>query len=247
VKCPTCLCSCAWTQGPGLVHDSVKSPFLQTAIQFSDTEVEAQCGVADDLVEVARGELVVADVSQGGPRRGVDVEAGVFAELADAEEMGRVGDDDDVMEIVFAGDGGKAVDLLLGVDGAGLGDDAAERNSICEEVVAADASFGVARVFIAAAAEGDDERGDVFAVEFDGVIEAGVKDGRGAAGVLGCAEDGDSVGGLGVVFAGDGGYLLIDPETPCGSDYEDDREEPAEEDTSCAASAVKIGGWGDHL
>ena len=198
-------------------------------------------------MEVARGEVIVADVAQGGPGRGVDVEASVFAELADAEEMGRVGDDDDVMEVVFAGDGGKAVDLLFSVDRAGLGDDAAEGNSICEEVVAADASFGVARVFVAAAAEGDDERGDVFAVEVDGVIEAGVKDRRGSAGVLGCAEDGDSVGGLGVVLAGDCGYLLIDPEAPCGGDYEDDREQPTEEDTSGAASAAKIGGRGDHL
>jgi len=42
----------------------------------------------------------------------------------------------------------------------------------------------------------------VFAVEFDGVVEAGVKTGDGA-GVLGRAEDGDGIGGLGVVFGGD--------------------------------------------
>src|SRR5258705_646819 len=154
---------------------------LARSQQWSDVEVEAQGGVADDLVEVAHGEIVVADVAHGGPRRGVDVEAGVFAELADAEEVGGVGDDDDVVEIVFAGDGGEAMDLLLGIDGAGFGDDAAEGNSIGEEVVAADASFGVAGVFVAAAAEGDDQRGDVLAVEVDGVIEAGVKHGRWAA------------------------------------------------------------------
>ena len=132
--------------------------------------------------------------------------------------MGAVGDDDDVVEIVFAGDGGEAVDLLLGVDGAGLGDDAAEGDAVGEEVVAADAAFGVAGVLVAASAEGDDERGDLFAVEFDGVVEAGVEDGGGVAGVLGCSEDGDGVGGLGVVLAGDGGDLLIDPDAPGGSE-----------------------------
>ena len=160
--------------------------------------------------------------------------------------MGCVGDDDDVMEIVFVGDGGEAVDLLLGVDGAGLGDDAAEGDSVGEEVVAADAAFGVAGVFVAAAAEGDDERGDLFAVEVDGVVEAGVKDGRGVAGVLGCTEDGDGVGGLGVVFAGDGGDLLVDPDAPRSGDQEDDPEQPAEEETAGGASAPQIGGRGDH-
>ena len=160
--------------------------------------------------------------------------------------MGAVGDDDDVVEIVFAGDGGEAVDLLLGVDGAGLGDDAAEGNAVGEEIVAADAAFGVAGVFVAAAAEGDDQRGDLLAVEVDGVVEAGVKDGRGMAGVLGCAEDGDGVGGLGVVLVGDGGYLLIDPDAPGGGDQEDQREQPAEEETAGGASAAQIGGRGDH-
>ena len=70
--------------------------------------------------------------------------------------MGAIGDDDDVVEIVFVRDGGEAVDLLLGVDGAGLRDDAAEGDSIRKEVVAADAALGVAGVFVAAAAKGDD-------------------------------------------------------------------------------------------
>ena len=103
-------------------------------------------------MEVAHGHVVVADVAERGPGRGVDVEAGVFAELADAEEMSCVGDYDDVVEVVFARDGGETVDLLLGIDGAGFGDDAAEGNSIGEEVVAADASLGVAGVFVTAAA-----------------------------------------------------------------------------------------------
>lgn len=91
--------------------------------------------------------------------------------------MGTVGYDDDVMEVVFVGDGGEAVDLLFGVDGAGFGDDAAEGDAVGEEIVAAYAALGVAGVFIAAAAEGDDERGDLFAIELDGVVEAGVQDG----------------------------------------------------------------------
>ena len=118
--------------------------------------MEAQGGVADNLVEVAHGEVVVGDMADGGARRGVDVEAGVFAEFTDTEEMSCVGDDDDVVEIVFAGDGGEAVDLLFGVGGAGFGDDAAEGNPIGEKVVAADAAFRIAGVFVAAAAEGDD-------------------------------------------------------------------------------------------
>ena len=93
--------------------------------------------------------------------------------------MGPVGDDDDVVEVVFAGDGGEAVDLLLGVDGVGLGDDVGEGDSVGEEIVAAYAALGVSGVVVAASAEGDDERGDLLAVEIDGVVEAGVEDGRG--------------------------------------------------------------------
>lgn len=113
-------------------------------MQPVDVEAEPEGGVADDLVEVAHGEVVVADVAYRRPGGGKDVESGVFAELTDTEEVGSVRDDDDVMQIVFVRDGGKAMNLLLGVDGAGLGDDAAEGNSICEEVVAAYTAFGVA-------------------------------------------------------------------------------------------------------
>ena len=48
-------------------------------MQPADVEVEAKGGVADDLVEVAHCQVVVADVAYGGPGRGVDVEACVFA------------------------------------------------------------------------------------------------------------------------------------------------------------------------
>ena len=194
----------------------------------AEVEVEAERGVAEDLVEVAFAEVVAVDVAHGGARGGVDVEAGVLAELADAEEVGAVGDDDDVAEVVFAGDGGEAVDLLFGVDGAGLGDDVAEGDAVCQEVVAPDAALGVAGVAIAAAAEGDDDGGDLFAVEVDGVIETGVEDGGGAAGVLGGAEDGDGVGGLGIVAGGDLIDLAIDPNAPGEGDDQEKQQQLSE-------------------
>ena len=159
--------------------------------------------------------------------------------------MGSVRDYDDVVEVVFVRDGGEAVDLLLGIGGARLGDDAAEGNSIGEEVVATDAALGVAGVFVGASAEGDDERSDLFAVELDGAVETGVEDWGWAAGVLGCAEDGDGVGGLGVIVTGDGGDLLAEPDAPddCAEEQED--EELTEECASYAAT-VQVGGRGVH-
>jgi hypothetical protein len=216
-------------------------------VQEADVHVQAEGGVADDLVHVTHGEVVVADVAEQGAGRGVDVETGVLAELADAEEMGAVGDDDDVVEIVLASDGGEAVDLLLGVDGAGLGDDVGEGDAIGEEVVAAYSAFGVAGVLVGAAAEGDDQRGDLFAVELDGVIETGVEDGGWMAEVLCRSEDGDGVGGLRVVLAGDGVDLHVDPDAPGGGDEEQKCEEATQEETAGGASAAQIGLRRDHV
>ena len=161
--------------------------------------------------------------------------------------MGAVGDDDDVVEIVFAGDGGEAVDLLFGVDGAGFGDDAAEGNSVGEEIVATDAPFGVAGVFFAAATEGDDERGDLLVVEIDGVIEAGVQNGRRVAGVFGCTEDSDGIGGLGVVLVCDCGYLTIDPDRPCSGGEQEQQKQLTKEVAAGRARSSQVGGGGDHL
>jgi hypothetical protein len=161
--------------------------------------------------------------------------------------VGAIGDDDDVVEVVFAGDGGEAVDLLLGIDGAGLGNDAAEGDTVGEEIVATDTSFGVAGVFVAAATEGNDERGDLFVVEIDGVIEASVQDRRRVAGVLGCTEDGDGVGGLGVVLVCDGGYLTVDPDTPCSGGEEKQQKELAKEVAAGRARSSQVGRGGDHL
>ncbi len=58
--------------------------------------------------------------------------------------MGWIGDDDDGAEVVFAGDLREALDLLLGVDGGGLGDDVVVRDAIRKKVVATDSAFGVA-------------------------------------------------------------------------------------------------------
>ena len=114
--------------------------------------------------------------------------------------MGAVGDDDDVVKVVLAGRwrrvGGPAARWSMERVSAMM---LPKGDAVGEEVVAADAAFGVAGVFVAAAAECDDEWGDLFAIELDGVVEAGVKDGGWMAGVLGCTEDGDGVGRLGVV------------------------------------------------
>ena len=155
--------------------------------------------------------------------------------------MRAVGDDDDVMEVVFAGDGGEAVDLLLGVDGASLGDDVAEGDAVGEEVVAADAAFGVAGVFVAASAECDDEWGNVFAVELDGVVEAGVEDGGWMAGVLGCTEDGDSVGRLGIVLYREGVDLVVDPDAPSGRDEKQQREQATNDESASGDGRAQIG------
>jgi hypothetical protein len=193
---------------------------LEPAVQAA--EMQAQRGVAEHLVGVTLGQVEVADVAEGGPGRGVDVQAEVAAELADAEEMSAVGDDDDALEVLGGGDGGEAGDLLLGVGGTGLGDDAVVGHAVGEQVVTADGAFGVAGVLVAAAAEGDDERRDLALVQGDGVIEARVKDRRGVAEVLGGTEDGDGVGGLRVVFAGDGVDLDIEPTEPHGGEQKED-------------------------
>lgn len=99
-------------------------------MQPANVEVEAHGGVADDFVEVPHCQVVITNMTFGGAGRGVDIESGLFAEFADAKEMGSVRDDDDVMETVFVGDGREAVDLLLRIDRAGFGNDAAKWDSV---------------------------------------------------------------------------------------------------------------------
>ncbi len=160
--------------------------------------------------------------------------------------MRAVGDDDDVVKVVLAGDGGESVDLLFGIDGAGFGDDVAEGNAVGEEVVAADAAFGVAGVFVAAAAECDDKWGDLFAIELDGVVEAGVKDGGWMAGVLGCTEDGDGVGRLGVVLGRQGVDLVVNPDAPSGRDEKQQREHATKDESAGGDGRAQIGWRDDH-
>jgi len=63
-----------------------------------------------------------------------------------------VADDDDVLEVLAAGDGGQMFDLLLRVDGVCFRDDAVEGDAVGEEIVAADTAFGPAGVFVGTAA-----------------------------------------------------------------------------------------------
>jgi len=180
-------------------------------------------------VEVALGEVVDADAAVGEAGRGVDVETGGLAEGTDAEKVGAIGDDDEVVEVVVSGDVDEALDLLLGVGGGGLGDDLVEGDAVGEEIVATYAALGVAGVEIAAAAEGDDEGRHLEAIESNGVVETGVEDRRGMAGVLGRSEDRDGVCGAGLVDTSYGGDLEVDPGGPGTDDQEEQDEESAEE------------------
>ena len=97
-----------------------------------------------------------------------------------------------------------------------------------EEEVAADSALGVG-VGAGTAAEGDHQGRDVAVVEGDDVVEAGVEDGRGAAAVLGRAEDGDGVGGPGLVRPGHRRDLGVDPEEPSGGKQEEQSDEREQE------------------
>ena len=155
--------------------------------------------------------------------------------------MRAVGDDDDVVEVLAIGDAGEELDLLLGVDGVGFGDDVVEGDAVGEEVVASDAAFGLAGVLVAATAEGDDDGRDVLVVERDCLVEAGVEDGRGATGVFGCAEDGDGVGGLGVVDVGGGDDLVMQPGEPAGDGEQDEQDQPAHDvQASCVGETCAL-------
>ncbi len=124
-------------------------------------EPEPERRIADDLVQVALPEVNRFDVSERRARRGVDVEPGILAEDRDAEQVGRVGDDDDLPQVALVRNLGQQGDLFAGVDGVRLGEDVGQRDSVGEQVVAADSSLGVAGVLVRASAEGDDERRDL--------------------------------------------------------------------------------------
>jgi hypothetical protein len=209
-------------------------------------EAEAEGGVAEDLVGVAFGEIEVVDVAEGWAGRGVDVEAHALAEDGDAEEVGGVGDDDYVMEVVGAGDLGEAGYLLAGVEGVGFGDDRGRGDAVGEEIIAADAAFGFAGVLVGASAEGDDERRDLTLVEGDDVVEARVVDGGRAAEVFGGAEDGDGVGGARLVLMGGVVDLVGDPEAPEQGDEEDERDEAKQETKERVVAATRSSGDGWH-
>jgi len=112
--------------------ESVVALAVQPVIDPGVAQVEAQGGVAEDLVEVAEVSVVAVDVAERRAGRGVDVKPFVPAELLDSKEVGSVGDDDDVVEVVSFGDLGEAAGLLLGGEGVGLRDNSREGYSLGE-------------------------------------------------------------------------------------------------------------------
>lgn len=128
--------------------------------------------------------------------------------------MGGVTDDNDVLEVVIAGNVGKATHLLPGGKGIGFSNDGGKGNAVSEEVIATDSSFGDADVLVCASSEGNNGGSNLTVVEGDGVIEAGMVDGRGTAGVFGGTEDGDRVRRLRLVFRADLVDAVDNPASP---------------------------------
>ena len=62
--------------------------------------------------------------------------------------MSSIADDDNVIKVALACDVGETLDLLLGVDGIGFGDDVGVRDPFGKEVVAAYSTFGFTGVLV---------------------------------------------------------------------------------------------------
>ena len=129
--------------------------------------------------------------------------------------------------------------LLLGVDGSRFSNDVGHGDAVGQEIVPADAAFGEAGVAIRAAAKRDDERCDPLAIELHGVVEPRVKDGRGPATVLRRAEDGDGIGGNGLIHRGDLVDSAVNVDAPEQCDEQDDSDE-AREDRGAAGRAAGL-------
>ncbi len=178
----------------------------------------------------------------GGARRGVDVEAGAAAEQSDAKKMRAVADDDDSVEVVRGRDLRELCHLLLRVEGVGLGDDVVERNAVCQQVVAADSALGAAGVLFRASAERDDCRRDAVVVQGNGLVEPRVQDRRGAAGVLGGAEDRDGVGAFSVIDVRGVLDLAVEPHKPADGNNENDEKKPSQQTRAEAAARGRVAG-----
>jgi hypothetical protein len=124
------------------------------------------------------------------------------------------------MEIELTRDGREPAGLLFGIGGAGLGDDATERNAVGEQIVAAYSPFSVSGVFVAAAAESNDDWSDLLSIEIYRMIQAEVQRGRGPSGIFGRSEDSDSVRLLCLILACDFGYLTHDIGAPDNDDQQ---------------------------
>ena len=132
-------------------------------------------------------------------RRGEHIEARGGANLVDAEQMGGVADNDNAAQIVGACDDGEAPDGLVGAGAFGFGNDVGLGNTCANQVILPDLALG--ELVAAIPAQGYDERCDPTAVKRLGVVEAGAKDRRGMAIVLGGTENGDGIGRSGKVLA----------------------------------------------
>lgn len=228
--------------------------YLNVGVAFDPTvqpvciEMEAQGSIPKYLVKVAHGEIVVADMAESRAGRRVYAQSYVLAKLTDAEQMGGIAHDHDRFQIVFVRDGSQTMDLLLGIDGAGFGDDVAERNAAGQQIISSDAALGVSGVLVAASAKGDDERRNLLAIELDGMVEASMKYRRGMSHVFRRAEYGDGVGRLGLVLIGNFGNLLIDPDKPAQSNKKEDPQKAAKKDATPgqAVNMALIGGRDRH-
>src|SRR5262249_48402310 len=99
----------------------------------------------------------------------------------------------------------------------------------------------------AAAAEGNDERGNVLAIEIHGVVETCVQDGRRVAEIFSGPEDSNGIGGLSLVTGGHIGDLLIDVYEPEKRDEQEDAEKEAQKcPTGGARASAQVGGRDDH-
>lgn len=176
--------------------------------------MEPPCRIAEHLVKVPHGQIVIADMPKRRPRRGIDAQPGILAKFADAEQMRSITDHNDGIEIIFPGYGSQSVDLLFSIGGTGLRNDISKGNAIGQQIIPANPAFGVAGVLIASASKSDDQWGDLPAIELDRVIETGMEHRRRTSGILRSAKYGDSIGGLSLVLTGHIGYLLIHPDKP---------------------------------
>ena len=128
------------------------------------------------------------------------VEPHAGAKSVDAKKVGSIGDRKDAVQVILPGNGGQAGSGLFCVGALGLSNDLILRDAMGEQVVMADAPFGISRP--PATTQGDHQRSKVFAVESKSMIQTGAQHRRRTAIVFRCAKDGDGVGGTRLIMSG---------------------------------------------